>query len=82
MKASSATSDFMIGVTAAASLGAYYARGQLVPGLVMPVALGAAVGSVLGTRLLARLHSRWIQAAFLLVLLAMAGEMVAHGLHS
>jgi uncharacterized membrane protein YfcA len=80
MKASSATSDFMIGVTAAASLGAYYARGQLVPGLVMPVALGAAIGSVVGTRLLARLHNRWIQGAFLLVLLAMAGEMIAQGL--
>ena len=80
-KASSATSNFMIGVTACASVGAYAARGQPVPGLIMPVVLGSAVGSFVGTRLLARLRSGAIRLVFLLVLGAMTVEMIVRGLH-
>lgn len=82
MKASSATSDFMIGATACASVGAYAVRGQLVPGLLMPVVLGTAAGSFVGTRLLARLRSRSIRIVFMFVLLAMAVEMLLKGLHA
>ena len=52
IKVSSATSNFMIGVTAAASAGVYLARGYINPYLAAPVALGVLLGSVLGTRLL------------------------------
>jgi uncharacterized membrane protein YfcA len=80
MKASSATSDFMIGVTACASVGAYFTRGQFVPGLALPVALGGVVGSFLGTRVLGRISNRFIRILFLGVLLTMATEMISQGI--
>src|SRR6202012_2565069 len=52
IKVSSATSNFMIGVTAAASAGAYFLRGDIVTAVAGPVALGSVVGSVLGARIL------------------------------
>ena len=53
-KVSTTTSNFMIGVTAAASAGVYLHRGQVDPALAMPVALGALVGSFAGARILPR----------------------------
>ena len=53
-KVSTTTSNFMIGVTAAASAGLYLSRGYVDPGLAMPVMLGVLVGSLIGARLLAR----------------------------
>lgn len=55
-KASTATSNFMIGVTAAASAGVYFHRGQIEPALAAPVALGALAGSLAGARMLARVR--------------------------
>src|SRR6202020_1722305 len=52
IKVSSATSNFMIGVTAAASGGAYFAKGLITPALAGPVALGSVIGAVLGARIL------------------------------
>ncbi|MHB1845414.1 MAG: sulfite exporter TauE/SafE family protein [Deltaproteobacteria bacterium] len=80
IKASSATSDFMIGVTAAASAGIYFARGQIQPAIAAPVALGVLLGSLVGTRLLGRLKSGWVRGVFIAVLCAMAAQMVLHGL--
>ena len=51
-KVSTTTSNFMIGVTAAASAGVYLARGYIDPGLAMPVMLGVLLGSLLGARVL------------------------------
>src|SRR5438105_9562429 len=51
-KVSTTTSNFMIGVTAAASAGVYLGRGYIDPGLAMPVMLGVLAGSMLGARLL------------------------------
>ena len=51
-KVSTATSNFMIGVTAAASASVYLSRGYVDPGIVMPVMLGILLGSMLGARLL------------------------------
>jgi uncharacterized protein len=52
IKVSSATSNFMIGVTAAASGVAYFVRGDIDPAIAGPVALGSVIGSVLGARFL------------------------------
>ncbi len=79
IKVSSATSNFMIGVTAAASAGAYYMRGEILPFLVAPVALGVLLGSTLGAKLMMRLKGESIRKLFLAVLLVVAIEMIIKG---
>jgi uncharacterized membrane protein YfcA len=79
-KVSTTTSNFMIGVTAAASAGIYLARGYIVPGLVMPVMLGVLLGSMLGARLLPRMKANVLRLVFGLVILALGVEMIFHGL--
>jgi uncharacterized membrane protein YfcA len=81
MKVSSATSNFMIGVTAAASAGAYFLRGEIVPAIAGPVALGSVVGAVLGARLLMRLSSDRLRVAFVVVLVALALQMGLAAFH-
>ncbi|HEY4012485.1 MAG TPA: sulfite exporter TauE/SafE family protein [Polyangiaceae bacterium] len=76
LKVSSATSNFMIGVTAAASAGAYYARGDIVPAIAGPVAVGSVVGAVLGARILLAVPSERIRALFVGVLVLLAGQML------
>jgi hypothetical protein len=80
IKASAATSDFMIGVTAAASAGAYFARGQINPIIAAPIAIGVLIGAVIGSRLLNRVNSRYIQVLFVVVLVVVAIEMLQRGL--
>jgi uncharacterized membrane protein YfcA len=75
IKVSSATSNFMIGVTAAASAGAYYMRGEILPFLVAPVAIGVLLGSTLGAKIMVRLQGGSIRKLFLAVLLLVAVEM-------
>jgi hypothetical protein len=84
IKVSSATSNFMIGVTAAASAGAYFMRGDIVPGIAGPVALGSVVGSVIGARILVAVSSEHLRLLFIVVLLALAGLMLLHafGIHA
>jgi uncharacterized membrane protein YfcA len=79
-KVSTATSNFMIGVTAAASAGIYLQRGYVVPGLVMPVMLGVLAGAMTGARLLFRMPTRQLRILFAVVIVALALEMVYHGL--
>jgi uncharacterized protein len=79
-KVSTTTSNFMIGVTAAASAGVYLNRGYVAPGIVMPVMLGVLLGSFVGTRLLARAHARTLRMVFALVVVALAGEMIYKGI--
>ena len=76
MKVSTTTSNFMIGVTAAASAGIYFVRGDVVPIIVAPVALGILVGAALGTRILLRSRNASIRKAFALVLAVAAIEMI------
>lgn len=80
IKASVATSDFMIGVTAAASAGAYFARGQINPVIAAPVAIGVLLGAIIGSRLLNRVPARYVQALFVLVLTVVAVEMFQKGI--
>src|SRR5262249_28579518 len=57
IKVSSATSNFMIGVTAAASAGAYFMRGDIVPAIAGPVALGSIAGAAVGARVMLRVSN-------------------------
>jgi uncharacterized membrane protein YfcA len=76
MKVSSATSNFMIGVTAAASAGIYLSRGDVDPRITAPVALGVLLGAITGARLLNRVSNRFVRAIFLPVLVAVGLEMI------
>ncbi len=78
-KVSSSTSNFMIGVTAAASAGYYFAKGWIDPGVSAPVALGVLIGAMLGTRLMVRMRSHTLRLVFVPVLLAGAVEMLLSG---
>jgi uncharacterized protein len=75
IKVSSATSNFMICVTAAASAGAYFVRGDIVAPIAGPVALGSVVGAILGARFLMSISSERIRPLFVVVLLALAAQM-------
>lgn len=76
MKVSTTTSNFMIGVTAAASAGIYYARGDVNPLIIAPVALGILIGAVVGARLLLRARNPTIRKVFAIVLAATAIQMI------
>src|SRR5947208_4786556 len=75
-KVSTTTSNFMIGVTAAASAGIYLNRGYIDPGLSMPVMLGVLLGSLLGARVLVRTSTSALRVIFVLVIVALAAEMI------
>ncbi|GEL73481.1 MULTISPECIES: sulfite exporter TauE/SafE family protein [Myxococcus] len=80
LKVSTATSNFMIGVTAAASAGVYFARGNIDPFIAGPVCVGVTLGAWLGSRhLMARVNSTWLRALFVGVLLWVAFEMLRKG---
>ncbi len=79
-KVSTTTSNFMIGVTAAASAGVYLNRGYIDPGLAMPVMLGVLFGSLLGARMLAGAKTRVLRLIFAGVILALGVEMIYNGL--
>jgi uncharacterized membrane protein YfcA len=79
-KVSTTTSNFMIGVTAAASAGVYLSRGYIDPILAMPVMLGVLAGSTLGTVVLTRANSRILRTVFSLVILALGVELIYNGL--
>jgi uncharacterized protein len=80
IKVSTATSNFMIGVTAAASAGVYFVRGDISPIIVAPVATGVLIGAMIGSRLLGRLDGMTIRLVFVAVLLWVSGEMLLKGL--
>jgi uncharacterized protein len=79
-KVSTTTSNFMIGVTAAASAGIYLSRGYIDPGLAMPVMLGVLLGSLIGARILPGARPRVLRLVFALVIVALGIEMIYKGL--
>jgi uncharacterized membrane protein YfcA len=79
-KVSTTTSNFMIGVTAAASAGIYLKRGYIDPGLSMPVVLGVLTGAFLGSKILFMVKSSALRVLFAIVILALAIEMIYNGI--
>ncbi len=75
-KVSTTTSNFMIGVTAAASAGVYFNRGYIDPALAMPVMLGVLAGSLTGTHFLVATRTRHLRVIFASVILILAVEMI------
>jgi hypothetical protein len=75
-KVSTTTSNFMIGVTAAASAGIYISRGYIVPSLAMPVMLGVLGGSLIGSRILIRARVSTLRVLFAVVIVALGIEMI------
>jgi uncharacterized membrane protein YfcA len=79
-KVSTTTSNFMIGVTAAASAGLYLSRGYIAPGITMPVMLGVLVGSMLGAKLLVRAQVKVLRYVFAAAIIALGIEMIVNGI--
>jgi uncharacterized protein len=79
-KVSTTTSNFMIGVTAAASAGVYLSRGYVDPGLAMPVMLGVLAGSLLGSRILVKAETKSLRLVFSLVILVLGLQMLYKGI--
>jgi uncharacterized membrane protein YfcA len=79
-KVSTTTSNFMIGVTAAASAGVYLSRGYIDPALAMPVMIGVLMGSLLGTRVLVKTQTKRLRLVFSVVIVLLGLEMMFKGL--
>jgi uncharacterized membrane protein YfcA len=75
-KVSTTTSNFMIGVTAAASAGIYISRGYIMPSLAMPVMLGVLGGSLIGSRILIHARVSTLRMIFAVVIVALGIEMI------
>lgn len=80
MKVSTATSNFMVGITASASAAVYFARGDIHPLLAAPVAAGVLAGAYLGTRVMARMRNATVRKVFLPVIVYLALSMIGRGL--
>lgn len=80
-KVSTTTSNFMIGVTAAASAVVYLQRGYIDPGIAFPVVLGVLAGAFTGARLLTAMNTQALRIIFCLLIVFVALEMMYNGLH-
>ena len=82
MKVSTATSNFMIGVTAAASAGVFFSRGDINPFIAAPVAAGVLLGATGGSLLLGRISSSILRGTFVVVLIWVSLQMLWKGFHT
>jgi uncharacterized protein len=82
IKTTTATSNFTMGVTAAASAIFYFSKGLILPAVVGPVAVGVLIGATAGSKLLPKVQSKFILSGFTLMLLYVAYEMFLKGLHT
>lgn len=79
-KVSTTTSNFMIGVTAAASAGIYFHRGYIDPGLSFPVFLGVLGGAMIGSKIFIRSQIQWLRVFFSIVIAILAFQMIYNGI--
>jgi hypothetical protein len=79
IKVSTATSNFMIGITGLASALVYLERGQVLVSLVAPIALGVVGGAALGTRILPKVSAASIRSCFVIVLAVIVSQMLYRG---
>ena len=79
-KVSTSTSNFMIGVTAAASAGVYFSRGYIDPVLSMPIVIGVLAGALIGARILLKSQTKKIRVVFAVVISFLAFEMIYNGI--
>lgn len=79
-KVSTTTSNFMIGVTAAASAGIYLKEGYIDPGLSMPVVLGVLLGAFIGSKLLFKARTKVLKILFAIIIFFLAVEMIYNGI--
>jgi uncharacterized membrane protein YfcA len=73
-----ATSNFMIGVTAAASAVVYYRRGDILVEIAAPLAVGVFLGSLLGARLAPRIQTKHVVYLLVAIMLYLAGHLSVH----
>jgi len=79
-KVSTTTSNFMMGVTAAASAVVYLHRGQIDPGIAMPVTIGVLFGATIGSKILVRTNTGRLKLIFAVVIVFLALQMIYNGL--
>ena len=79
-KVSTSTSNFMIGVTAAASAGIYLNRGYIDPVLSLPIMVGVLIGSLAGAKVLLKARTKPIRVVFAIVIMLLAAEMIYNGI--
>ncbi|WP_172643341.1 sulfite exporter TauE/SafE family protein [Lactiplantibacillus fabifermentans] len=79
LKPSSATSNLMMGVTAAASAMVYFFNGSIKPGIAAPLAIGILVGATIGSRIMQRLKPRFIRMLFVPVMFYLGIQMILKG---
>lgn len=82
LKVSSATSNFMIGVTATASAGAYLLKGDVRPEIASPVAIGIIIGSWFGAKAMKKMPAAQIRKIFVVILAIVSVQMIIKGLNS
>jgi uncharacterized protein len=75
LKVSSATSNFMIGVTAGAGALVFLARGDVSTVIATPVAIGVTLGALTGSRILPHANVKWLRMGFVIILILIAIEM-------
>ncbi|WP_159723229.1 sulfite exporter TauE/SafE family protein [Enterococcus sp. CSURQ0835] len=79
LKPSSATSNLMMGVTAAASAMVYFFRGTILPQIAGPLAIGVLIGATIGSRIMQQLQPKWIRLIFIPILVVMGLQMILRG---
>jgi len=80
-KVSTTTSNFMIGVTAAASAVVYLQRGYMDPGIAFPVVLGVLAGALTGAKILPKINPKILRVIFAVAITAVAIEMIINGIN-